>query len=273
MSIVKVNFFSEALLRYVNFTAILPIDKRSVDGESRRSKNRPFRTLYLLHGIYGGEYDWLTGSRIKRWAQERNLAVIMPAGENKFYCDIDGSGDRFAQYIGKDLVDFTRTMFRLSEKREDTFIAGLSMGGAGAFLTGFRYSEIFGRIGAFSSALILEDYPKDDLVIGLKDRRSYYESILGPEDLFQGGKNDYHMLAEELMASVNKRPEIYMSCGLQDKLLNKNQEFRNFLKGLGYKVDYREENGGHEWDFWDRQLLEFLNWLPTEEKNVPEDER
>lgn len=273
MSVVKVNFFSEALLRYVNYTAILPIDKRSVDGEKRRSKERPFKTLYLLHGIYGGEYDWLTGSRIKRWAQERNLAVIMPAGENKFYSDIEGSGDNFASYIGEDLVDFTRTMFRLSEKREDTYIAGLSMGGAGALLTGLRYPETFGNIGAFSSALVLEEYPEDDNVVGLKDRRSYYETILGMKESFKGGRNDYWALAQKLVIEGEQKPSVYMSCGRQDGLIEKNRRFSKYLKELGFTIDYNEEDGAHEWDFWDRQLLKFLDWLPAEDKNVPEDER
>lgn len=272
MSIVNVNFFSEALYRYVNFTAILPIDKRSVDGEKRRSKEKPFKTLYLLHGIYGGEYDWLTGSRIKRWAQERNLAVIMPAGENKFYCDVEESGDRFAGYIGEDLVDFTRTMFRLSEKREDTYIAGLSMGGAGALLTGLRYADRFGKIGAFSSAPILDDYPEDEGGVGLKDRRSYYETVLGIPGDFNGGANDYRALAKKAACEGQDKPGIYMSCGLQDTLIDKNRSFAAELKALGYTVDYSEESGAHEWDFWDRQLLKFLDWLPVEDKSVPEAE-
>ena len=100
MAIIRTTFFSEALLRYVNITAVIPVDKRSVDGETRREPDKPFKTLYLLHGIYGSEYDWITRSRIARWAQEQNLAVIMPAGENKFYCDVEGSYDYFAKYIG-----------------------------------------------------------------------------------------------------------------------------------------------------------------------------
>lgn len=268
MAIVKVNFFSEALLRYVNFTAVIPIDKRSVDGEKRREKNTPMKTLYLLHGIYGCEYDWLTRSRVARWAQERNLAVIMPAGENKFYSDMKATGDNFGKYIGQDLVDFTRTMFCLSEKSEDTYIAGLSMGGAGALLTGLRYPDTFSRIGAFSSALILEKYPEGNNACGLKDKRSLLETVLGPEENHKGSENDYYFLAESLVSKGRQLPKIFMSCGLQDGLLDKNRLFHKHLLNLGYSVDYNEENGNHEWDFWDRQLLRFLDWLPVESKNI-----
>lgn len=272
MSIVKVNFFSEALMRYVNFNAIIPIDKRTVDGEKRRSKDKPFKTLYMLHGIYGCEYDWITKSRITRWAQERNLAVILPAGENKFYSNLEATNDNFASYIGEDLVDFTRTMFRLSDKREDTYIAGLSMGGAGAMLNGLRFPDTFGCIGAFSGAYVFENYPKDDNCTGLKDKRSFMEAVLGSEKDFIGSPNDYYFLAEKLARPGHEKPKIYMSCGLQDGLLESNRNFRDHLTNLGYSVTYDEENGNHEWDFWDRQLLKFLDWLPLESKKIPEAE-
>ena len=272
MAIIRTTFFSEALLRYVNITAVIPVDKRSVDGETRREPDKPFKTLYLLHGIYGSEYDWITRSRVARWAQEQNLAVIMPAGENKFYCDVEGSYDYFGKYIGEDLVDFTRRLFRLSDKREDTYIAGLSMGGAGAILTGLRYPETFGYIGAFSSGLMLEHYPKDDNVVGLKDRRSYYETIVGPEGSFENSNNDYWSLARKVAGKKELMPKIYMACGLQDGLLPCNRSYHEFLESLNYDVTYQEENGNHEWDFWDRQLYRFLDFLPLEEKNIPEKE-
>ena len=70
MSIVNVNFFP-SFIQVCKFYGNPPIDKRSVDGEKRRNKDKPFKTLYLLHGIYGDD-GWLTGSRIKRWAQAQS---------------------------------------------------------------------------------------------------------------------------------------------------------------------------------------------------------
>ena len=125
MAFVEVNFFSQALLRQTTFRAIIPCDKMYFDGRIRQEK--PFKTLYLLHGVFGDCTDWINGTRIQRWAQDRNLAVIMPSGENKFYVDHEKSTDKFSQYI-KELVLVSRNMFHLSHKREDTFIAGLSMG-------------------------------------------------------------------------------------------------------------------------------------------------
>lgn len=266
MAIVKVNFFSESLMRTVNFLAVVPIDKRSVDGNMIRGKE-PFKSLYLLHGVYGSEYDWITSTRIRQWAQDWNLAVFMPAGENKFYNDIEGSHDLFGKFIGEELVNFTRTMFRLSEKREDTYVAGLSMGGLGSLLTGLRYPETFSHIGAFSSGLVTEKYPVDNSSSAVIQKRSFYEYTCGPESDYPGSRNDYYGMAKALIASGRPIPKIYMACGTEDGLLSSNQKYRDYLKKLGYDVDYYEEPGGHEWGFWDHHIYQFLETLPLEEKS------
>ena len=266
MAIVKVNFFSESLMRTVNFIAILPVDKRSVDGNCRRSKDEPFKTLYLMHGIYGSEYDWITGTRIKQWAQDYNLAVIMPAGENKFYSDQAGYHDNFGQFIGEELVSFTRTMFRLSEEREDTYVAGLSMGGCGALLAGLRYPETFGYVGAFSAALVGESYPADNDGARLHQHRDYYEAVFGAQENYAGSDRDYYALAKKVKESDKALPKMYIACGLSDSLLPANRAYQDYLKKLGFEVDYREDEGAHEWDFWDRQIKHFLEWLPLEDK-------
>ncbi len=82
-----------------------------------------------IYGLCERNTDW-------RWAEEKNLAVIMPSGDNQFYIDKEDTEEYYGEYVGKELVEFTRKMFPLSEKKEDTFIAGLSMGGYGALING-----------------------------------------------------------------------------------------------------------------------------------------
>ena len=76
MATIQVNFFSQSVMRTVTFQAILPVDKVL----KCQQKIKPYKTLYLLHGIFGDQTDWLVGTRIQRWAQDHNLAVIMLAG-------------------------------------------------------------------------------------------------------------------------------------------------------------------------------------------------
>ncbi|MGI6706749.1 MAG: alpha/beta hydrolase [Clostridia bacterium] len=265
MAFMRVNFISESLRRKVTMNAIVPVDKMMPPGAPKPEK-KPFKTLYLLHGIFGNYQDWVIGTRIERWANEYNLAVIMPSGENGFYVDHPIRGDmKYGEFIGKDLVQFTRDLFPLSDKREDTFIAGLSMGGYGAIRNGLKYAETFGYIGAFSSALILENAKKStDDAPSFMGQRSYYESMFGDLDKLDGSDNDYKGLVLNLKKNGKPIPKMYMSCGTEDFLLEANRDYRDFLNEQGVDLTYEEGPGGHDWDFWDTYIKKFIDWLPLE---------
>ena len=178
MALIRADIFSKSMMRTITINAIVPVGKLSFPGMPVREK-KPFKTLYLLHGIFGNYTDWVSGTRIQRWAEDNNLAVIMPSGENKFYVDNVDSNDLGSSFI-KELVEVTRELFPLSDKKEDTFIGGLSMGGYGAIVNGLKYYDTFGYIIGLSSGLLLEGIYKsnNDAPIFMQ-RKSYYESIFG----------------------------------------------------------------------------------------------
>lgn len=123
MALIQADFFSPSLMRTVTINVILPTDKMVFPGMPVPEK-KPLKTLYLLHGIFGNYTDWVTGTRLQAWAQDKGLCVVMPSGENRFYVDNPESENYYGKFIGEDLVNFTRDTFRLSDKREDTFIGG-----------------------------------------------------------------------------------------------------------------------------------------------------
>lgn len=265
MALLQVTFMSQSLQRNVPLMAVLPADVAPPAGAGRCGG--PYRTLYLLHGIYGSCLSWTAESRIKRLAEERNIAVIMPSGDNGFYVDRAESYNRYGEFVGKELVDITRRMFPLSAAREDTFIAGLSMGGFGALRNGLKYRETFGRIAAFSSALVLEQalslsYDEPHIT----RNRGYFESCFG--DIGEALKSDRN--PKELVRALKEEkaknpltpvPEIFMSCGTEDPLLPNNRDFRDFLEAAGFGVTYVETPGAHDWDFWDEHIERALGWM------------
>ena len=267
MAIVKVNFFSESLLRMVNLMCVVPIDKREMDGECLRPADKPLKTLYLLHGIYGGEYDWLTSTRIFKWAKDRNLAVILPAGENSFYSDAEETHNYFGKFVGDELVRFTRSLFHLSDKREDTFIGGLSMGAAGAFYTAFRNPDTFGYVGALSTAFLGENYPeKEDPAMYLLGDPRYCEAIFGKKENYKGSGMDPYKLAADLKASGKEFPQIFMAAGEDDPIKKQSIDFDAYLENeLKVPVKFSIDKGAHDWAFWDRNLYRMLEWLPVEQ--------
>lgn len=268
MALIQVNFISKTLGRTVPMNVILPVDKMTFPGMPVR-EDKPYKTLYLLHGVLGNYTDWVSGTNILRWAEAQDLAVVMPSGDNMFYVDNPDSHNNYGEFIGKELVEITRKMFPLSNKREDTFIAGLSMGGYGAIRNGLKYHETFGCIAALSAALETEslaEKPNDSPLFFMK--RSFSEAVFG--DLTKVIDSDMNpkWLARKLVEEKVNIPKIYMACGDKDFLLEANQDFKTYLKDIGIAVTFEEGPGGHDWNFWDQYIKRVLNWLPLENNTI-----
>ncbi|MBR1710896.1 MAG: acetylesterase [Clostridia bacterium] len=262
MALIQADFKSNALQRRVRINVVLPVDKDAHESWPDR-QGKPFKTLYLLHGIYGNANSWLTNSNVVRYAEEKNLCVIMPDGENGFYIDHPHYYNNFSTYVGKELVTLTRQMFPLSAKREDTYIGGFSMGGYGALRTGLLYPETFGIICGLSNGLILDSYVNGKRSGPTSDE--YMKAIFREPDLLNSDLNPIWLVRQLLDRNVNI-PEIYLSCGEQDFLLADNQKFDHELTALGVPHTFMTSEGRHDWDFWDKELKFLIrNWLPTED--------
>lgn len=268
MAFIQMNLLSKSLMRTVPVNVILPVDKMVFPGMPEREE-KPYKTLYLLHGVFGNYTDWVCGSRIQRFAEEHDLVVVMPSGDNAFYVDQPAGNNFYGEFIGKELVELTRKMFPLSHKREDTFIGGLSMGGFGALRNGLKYSDTFGCIVSLSGALHLEEMASrtKDAPFFLESK-SYSEACFGDlSKVLESDKNP-RWLVKELKKANKELPRIYMACGEQDSLLPINQDMADFLKAQGADVTFEVGPGSHEWDFWDTYIKKAIDWLPTEQSGL-----
>ncbi len=265
MAFITMSLMSESLKRTVPVNVLIPADKLVFPGTPKR-EDKPFKTLYLLHGILGNYTDWVNNTRISRWAEENNLAVIMPSGDNAFYVDQPWASNMYGEFIGQELVELTRKIFHLSDKREDTFIGGLSMGGYGALRNGLKYCDTFGYVVALSGAYIIDTLPeRDNDSFMFMERRDYAESMFG--DLNEALKSDINpkVLAKENVKAGKENPKIFMACGEEDSLLTANKSMYESLKSDGLDVSLTIDEGNHEWDFWDKYLkIAIDTFLPTE---------
>ena len=260
MALIHVNFFSSALKRTVPMTVILPVDRIFRDSEPQ-TKATPCKTLYLLHGLLGNCTDWTSNTRIQQWAEARNLAVVMPSGDNSFYIDQPTPNNDYGDFIGRELVEITRKMFPLSHKREDTFLAGLSMGGFGAIRNGLVYGETFGWIAGLYSAVHIFEMPLDAPGRCLMDEDRVFGDLRAAKNTTKNPRIALAKLKERRIPL----PKLYMSCGLQDDLLDANRQLRDFFLENGMDLTYLEAEGRHDWDFWNAQILQVLDWLPLED--------
>lgn len=264
MALIQVNFVSKTLMRTVPIQVILPVDKFSRK-KDQKQEDKPFKTLYLLHGIFGNYTDWVTNTRIQKWAEARDLAVVMPSGENAFYVDDPASGNLYGKFIGKELVEITRRMFPLSHKREDTFIAGLSMGGFGAVRNGLKYHETFGYIATLSGAVhifekgVVEEVAAEHRCLG--DPKKAAKSDNNPRVLLENIKK-----LQKTDPAV-EFPKIYQTCGTEDFLYEANCLYRDLFRKYGVDLTWDARPGKHDWDYWDETIQDVLAWLPLDKEN------
>ena len=132
-----------------------------MDG-NKLAKHRqgPYRTVYLLHGLFGQDNDWIDKTHVVQTAEARDVALIMPSGEDGLYLNKPEINEWHGKFISEELVEVTRRLFPLSRKREDTALAGISIGAYTALINGLLRPERFGSIimlsGAFMRDRILD---------------------------------------------------------------------------------------------------------------------
>ncbi len=238
-----VNFFSDTLGMAREMEVILP-----------ENMGAGVKTLFLLHGMSDDQSTWMRQTSIERYAAAKNLAVVMPFGGLGWYTDMHRGLDWFS-FLTKELPGICRRMFpALSMRREDTFVAGLSMGGYGALKCGLRAGNLFSRVAALSGGLDAHACATELKELGT---RAYWEDVFGPAEGIAGSFNDLFRAAEECAL----RPDIFLWCGTEDFLYQQNVRMRDHLRALGYNLAYSEGPGDHSWAHWDREIQRAIEYL------------
>ena len=251
MTLLHADFYSNVLGRSVEADIILPEGPVPESG---------FPALFLLHGMTDDHTMWQRRTSIERYADDRCIAVIMPGTRLGWYSNTH-AGERYFDYVSDELVHAVRRMLpALSRRREDTYVAGLSMGGYGALNCALNHPETFSKVASLSGALDPTVLVQDPMPLG---RPFCWENVFGkPEDI-PGSGFDLFRAAENL---TDHRPEVWMWCGTEDTLYDMNLRMRDHLLRLGYKLHYTESAGDHSWKYWDREIENVLCWLNPEEE-------
>lgn len=260
MSIFRASFASASLFRTVNLTVIVPVESYG-NPELEAKKPEKFKTLYLLHGFGGSQDDWLDYTQLRALSETHNLAIVLPAAENSFYENIPGIGSAYSDFVGQEIVDYTRRVFPLSNKREDTFIGGLSMGGFGALRLGTLYHQTFSKIVSLSGAFIVDNI--SDIATDHRDMiadYAYYHRIFGDLKALKGSIKDPLFCVDQAIASGSTL-QVYQAVGTEDFLIEENHKMREALESREVALTYHESTGIHDWTFWNTYLPKAIDWL------------
>lgn len=264
MAFLTMSMYSNVLQMDTNVNVLLP-EKRKMQQPKEPDKKYP--VLYLLHGHGDDHTAWIRKSVIEYLTRDLDLIVVMPTVYRSYYTNAK-HGYRCFDYIADELPIKIANFFPASTLREDTYVAGNSMGGYGAFKLALTYPERYCAAASLSGALEpFGDPAEGDDAFCLQRGQEYLDNRynnFGSREEFIGSENDLQCLAMKLDKSDQKKPVLYQCCGTEDFVTyEQNKIFHNFIvqncRNLNYK--YSEGSGNHNWDYWNPQIREFLKYF------------
>ncbi len=250
MALLETRFDSQILGLSLGLNVILP--------EHPGAWAEPPAVLYLLHGLSDDHTIWSRRTSIERYAQDYNLAVVMPNVHKSFYCNMTHGSD-YWKFISEELPMLVERWFNFSNDWKKTFVAGLSMGGYGAIKLALGCPGRFAAAASLSGALNLAAHIDDDWS---ESKSRTFEAVFGDLRNLSGSGND--LIAT--LQTLEKAPEtdFYLCVGTDDFLYQDSLVFRDAATRAGLRLTYEESAGDHDWAFWDTHIQRVLDWLPIE---------
>ena len=252
MSFITIQFKSFAIMRGTTVKVILP-----TDAMAGKVVDPPYKTLYFLPGYSADATEILNYLSLRKQCELKGIAVVLVDGCNSFYIDHPESNQNFSQFI-QDVVAQTRRTLPLSDKREDTFIGGISMGGYGALYNGMRFHETFSKICVLSPAVDCWDLMcGENTFPGFTP--AHFEATFGSREKYENGGFDlFKVYSEEEKEMI---PGIYMACGAQDPVLKGVHHLKQILEDRQIPLLYEEGDGNHELEYWENHLDSMFSFL------------
>ena len=264
MAILSLDLYSYELAMNTHAMVILP-ERRGVPHEAHEGA---YPVLYLLHGHGQDCTSWVRMSRLESYVQNLDVVVVMPDGGRG--CYVDGvSSHRYGAYLTRELPVAVANWFRVSPRREDTFIAGMSMGGYGVLRAALEFPEQYGAACGLSTAFHLRaDRLRGHAEQGLNipdfsEIEGNFTNVFGPESGFVGSRFDLEALARTVNGSGGPKPRVLQLCGTGDPLRAENAAFAAFVEREcpGLDWTYEERPGIHDFDFWDGEIPGMLRFF------------
>lgn len=215
-----------------------------------------YKVMILLHGANNDRAEWLLKSQIYDLVKELPILVFMPSGKNSFYVNT-ANGYDYMDYITKELPEFIKKHFNVSENRQDWLIAGESMGGYGAAVCGLNHTEQFGNIGILSGAL--------DITNELMRMSPFRFDLIFGDDWEKIAESSYNVFQYCHKVAEAERPRIFLCCGKQDFLYTMNERFYHEIRAE-YNVTYTEGDGDHDFAYWNERLKEMIPWFMADDR-------
>jgi putative tributyrin esterase len=233
MALLRIDHVPETVKVNLPLNIILPDPGKMGGGVVSKRK-----VLYLLHGLGDDASAWQRFTSIETLAAAYGLVVVMPSAGRSFYTD-QPNGQKYFSYLAEELPQYLVDVFGLAPRREDTLIVGNSMGGYGAFKAALLYPERYAAAASFSGVLSLA-------------------VLFGDLDKLAGSEHDPAVWLQRAAQNPASLPRLFIAVSRQEDLYPLSVQFHTACQALGVHSEYHEEDGAHDWFFWDRQIRRFL---------------
>lgn len=248
MPLFKIEFDSKYLVQKSIMNVYIP-DNIMDDFQNHK-------VLLLFHGMNGDENDWIRYGNLIHIANQYQIIVIMPRMMNSFGVNAV-HGNNYSAYIIEEIYEYAHRWLNLSRKKEDNYLAGLSMGGYITLYNGLKNQNLFSYLGSFSAPLdvnkIVNVYQR------LEPNKRIYHTAFGEGDFSESELNIPYLVKN---SSINSK--IFLYCGTSDERYDTNVEVFELLKQKNADVIFMDDDGNHTWDRWEKYLKEFLERVPKE---------
>lgn len=250
------NFHSRVLRMSVDVSILLPDEDRIRQFENGTRKPVKYQTLYLLHGFTGDYLTYLRTSNIERYADEHQIMVVMPSIYNSAYTDMKYGLDYFT-YLSEELMDFIERTFPAATERENRFVAGMSMGGYGAYKFGLSCPEKFAAIGGVAGSYHAE-YRYQGKVNTVS---TLCEALYGDPPAVTPEIHDIFTMMKQLKEKGIELPRMYTCCGTEDRRYQDSVDLKNAADELGIPLVFEHGPGKHDSVFFDQYIQRILDWM------------
>jgi len=249
---VKLQLDSKLMGRPMPYQVVFPVGYKNKVDEDRR-----YPVVYLLHGLTGHFDNWVSRTLLVEYAAKQNVLVVTPEGGDGWYTDsASTANEKWESYIVQELVPEIDKRFRTVAARDKRAIAGLSMGGYGSIKFGLKYPDRFVFVGSFSGALGAASFT-EKLIPGAIG--TTIDGMFGPVGSDTRKSNDIFEIIRSLTPDkIKDLPFIYLDCGTEDFFFQNNREFVSLLTEKKVPHEFRQLPGAHNWQYWDKQVQEFL---------------
>jgi putative tributyrin esterase len=268
MALVKFSFLSKTLGITTGVTIIIPTMTNLDFATGKKDDYEDgvkYQTLFLLHGGGGDDSEWIRNTCIERYAEENKVAVVMPSCGMSFYVDM-AHGLDYWTYISEELPRVLRSMFPLSDKKEDNFVAGFSMGAHGAMSFVIKKPEMF----SYAVCMGGVAWSAENVMKILESPVNIRFDNIFDASTFKGSQDDVWNLARQHVNNNIKIPKIVIAVGDKDFGFDWAAETRDYLLSLGLDIEFDIcEGHGHDFEFCEMYIKKVIyEKLPLKRKAI-----